>query len=359
MPGTGQCAFPTRPPSRSYFYLRPIPKSLRNSLFPQDKNASKSDLSPEANLATLKVWSSGDLMDPARLEILQDTFDQVIGRFASFSGLLTEIKNEYGLVLAALQNMTDEKRYLRAKLSKLVCENGSQQSLDSFRSLLIQLSFRKEMIERENAVLIQTDLDESKQFVALLGRHFPTTLPGDIAWDKQRHLRLKDRWEWIVKFAETKQSEPVMKDLYQRLIAQEDMYQAVLDQDDLSDLISATASTTSPQLKRIQAEIEEQYRQIQESQMSLAEVKRSQGKVEEELMRVYGEVECVEVLLESLRKKAGVTQGAAETAVPEMTDATTTSDPEPMESPVPEPSQTPQAIENEDSPDADGDGDVA
>ncbi|KAI9209828.1 uncharacterized protein BJ171DRAFT_470760 [Polychytrium aggregatum] len=62
----------------------------------------------------------GQTSETSRIEIMNYCFDLIINHFVGFSSLLSEIKQEYTMMINSFRNIENEKLYLRSKVQKLL-----------------------------------------------------------------------------------------------------------------------------------------------------------------------------------------------------------------------------------------------
>ncbi|TPX63991.1 hypothetical protein SpCBS45565_g06184 [Spizellomyces sp. 'palustris'] len=296
----GATQFSVRNDAQPCFHLRSLPYHLKAWLA-SDPTVEKGSRQPDIaryqeDLQTLREFKS-NLLDPHRIQCLQQIYDRVIAQFRNYRPILTDIKHEYDLCIAALFNIVEEKVYIRSKCQKLMCENGSEEEFDHLRSLLVHLTFRKQMIEKENAELKKTCEEEETKFLTTLGRSFVQNVSSDVFSDKQIHiLRSKDRWASVDKWMREKAAdEDIFKELLTKFEANPDFYQTLLESEDLADIYQPKES---PEMRKINAEIEEQHKIMQERKKELADLKTRQRGAQGELKSVFEQIEHIEVLIE-------------------------------------------------------------
>ncbi|KAJ3188064.1 hypothetical protein HK101_009234 [Irineochytrium annulatum] len=99
----------------------------------------------------LEFAKTGNALDVRRLEALNVIFDDVISNLTTLRPLLSEVQREYHAVIESICNMEKEKGFLRTKIQKLVCDNGTEEMLKQESAKVAHLTARLEVTQTTNA----------------------------------------------------------------------------------------------------------------------------------------------------------------------------------------------------------------
>ncbi|KAJ3276501.1 hypothetical protein HK104_003649 [Borealophlyctis nickersoniae] len=221
--------------------------------------------------------SRDHLLDPTRLETLNYCFDRILSHFHTYAPLLADIKNEYTQTITALTNIDSEKRYLRSKIQKLLCEVGTERVLDEERTRILEIGFRVEMIRKENLELKQLFFDEEEQYILSLGTAYQKELneaTGNIATlrsptlpstvlnilpptdpNQKMSLQYKGRWKYIEEWLQRGAAkEPVLQDMLNACRANPQRFKDLFADED----IAVHELADNPEMKKLKSDIDSQ-----------------------------------------------------------------------------------------------------
>ena len=80
---------------------------------------------------------------------IQILFSQLINHFSIYQDLLSEIKNEYSLVMIGLQNIKKESEFLKYKIQKIICQNGTKEMVNNTSKYGIKLKEIRNVMSQE------------------------------------------------------------------------------------------------------------------------------------------------------------------------------------------------------------------
>ncbi|KAJ3030684.1 hypothetical protein HK097_005603, partial [Rhizophlyctis rosea] len=157
-------------------------------------------------------------LSPHRIATLMNCFERVISHFTTHSSLLSDIKQEYTLLLTSLHNLHSESAYLRTKIQGLLSENGSERMIDEERTKILELSFRIEMLRKENVELERLFIGEEEQYVLSLAEAYRKDVRN--ASDEKTRITLQHqgRWNYIEDWLEKGAAkEPIIRETLQNM----------------------------------------------------------------------------------------------------------------------------------------------
>ncbi|KAJ3038305.1 hypothetical protein HDV00_000816 [Rhizophlyctis rosea] len=241
------------------------------------------------------------LLDLRRIETLSDCFDRVLGHFTSHAPILSDIKQEYTQVLDALANLHHERTYLNSKAQALLSEAGTERMIDEERTKILELSFRIEMLKKENAELERLFLSEEEQYILSLAEAYRKDVRNAPDEKSRMALQHQGRWGYIEDWLEKGATgEPVIRETLYSMRKTPERIEAILEKEDskFSEVME------SPEVKRIKAEIEEQNRTRLSRQQEMSSIQQRMQGTEEAVKSMVQRIEEVEILLDVVRGRA-------------------------------------------------------
>ncbi|KAH9272176.1 hypothetical protein BASA83_005516 [Batrachochytrium salamandrivorans] len=211
VPQTTEHAFltPIKSMSDGHFYLQ---TEFSRSLFKKISNEAEDTDSTSTTLTDLdahmqKVFrvpfsNTTDLLCKDRIQCLDRCLERVIQICRPYADLLSQIQNEYHLVIKSVLNINDEKAFLRTKINRLLVEYATTNALESEKVRIVGLVAAWDFAEsHRHRIQVQSEKEELS-FI-------------EMSWIEQRAS-----------------SDTLLKDLFEKLEKNPTYYKRIFPDDD-------------------------------------------------------------------------------------------------------------------------------
>ena len=238
----------------------------------------------------------GNTMDLQEIEYL---FSEFISHFTIYEDLLSDIKNEYSLVIKGLSNIQKEKEFLKYKIQKLTCENGHGGMLHTLFQQIKSLKERRENMQKEILGCKSTVKELEKELAVYIGKLYKKEL-NDTLDERQRMLLLfKGKIGFLKDWLLNKlPAWPELQDLYQEIEKNQLKFKELLASED--DYV--IQKYDSPEIKKTKTDISDQFRKSENFKREIEKTKANISRFKDMVVNQDEKMEELLLLL-SIKKR--------------------------------------------------------
>nr|KAJ3422809.1 hypothetical protein HK105_006247 [Polyrhizophydium stewartii] len=170
---------------------------------------------------------------------------------------MSEIQNEYALVIKAIGNILDEKAFLRSKINKLMVEHATRDALETERARIVDLVAAWDVASRWKRLIELQTTKEELAFVSRVGDLFPLELSKKQPEKRRKDLQYLGRWHFVKDWVEERaQTCPVLMQLSEKLKQNPAVYKRLFPEDEGIGAHEYDA----PEVRKLKHHVEEQRR---------------------------------------------------------------------------------------------------
>ncbi|KAH6575090.1 hypothetical protein BASA62_002127 [Batrachochytrium salamandrivorans] len=275
-PQTTEHAFltPIKSMSDGHFYLQ---TEFSRSLFKKISNEAEDTDSTSTTLTDLdahmqKVFrvpfsNTTDLLCKDRIQCLDRCLERVIQICRPYADLLSQIQNEYHLVIKSVLNINDEKAFLRTKINRLLVEYATTNALESEKVRIVGLVAAWDFAEsHRHRIQVQSEKEELS-FIEMVGNLFPLEVEKSQSEKSKKDILYLGRWSFVKSWIEQRaSSDTLLKDLFEKLEKNPTYYKRIFPDDDNL----AIHEYDTPEICKLKNLVEEQRRLIRNYTKELA-----------------------------------------------------------------------------------------
>ncbi|KAI8925785.1 hypothetical protein BC831DRAFT_459444 [Entophlyctis helioformis] len=240
--------------------------------------------------------SCSDLLDKGRIRALNTTFQRIIQNFTTYSALLSEIQNEYMLVIRAIMNILDEKSFLRAKINKLLVEHATKDALEAEHQHIVQLVASWELATEQRQHTMVQDKEAEKRFLVRVSELFDKELAKKQPEKRRKDLTYLGRWRFVKDWIEERAPfDATLRDLHARLKEQPARYRSYFPEDEDVGI----HDYDSTEVRKLKHHIEEQRKISRNYIKELAAVTEKRNNLQHQIVDVDERIEQVSDLIQS------------------------------------------------------------
>ncbi|KAL5037683.1 hypothetical protein RTP6_005079 [Batrachochytrium dendrobatidis] len=240
--------------------------------------------------------NSSDMLSKSRIQSLDRCLEQVIETFRSYSSLLSDIQNEYHLVIKAIVNIQDEKAFLRSKINKLLVGYAFKQTLEAEKMRIVELVASWEIAQNHRQMLESHSAIEDTKFIETIGKLFDLEVARDQKEKRRKDLLYLGKWQFVKDWIEQRAlTDPLIKTLFEQLKENPDYYRKNLVEDENL----AVHEYDSLEIRKLKRLIEEQQRLTKVYAKEFAAVNSKEQFIATQISNVEQNIEKISTLLQS------------------------------------------------------------